>query len=285
MKKRKNNPPLILRVIRSAFPYLEKWAPFISNRIFRLVFYFPLRYPVPEKEVEAQSQAKKFLLDITGKKIQVYSWGEDNAPFVLFVHGWAGRATQFRKFVEPLNVAGYRAVAFDGPGHGRSEGRQTSILEFEESLQNVIKALGEPAAIITHSFGGAATLYAAMNGLPVRKLINIASPSVGDEILKTFLRAINGTWLSAAQFKNYVKKRSGRTFEEYSGLYTIQRLPNPIDLMVVQDEDDKDVIFLHAEELLKAYPAAKLLRTSGLGHNRILKDEHVIAQCVDFIRS
>lgn len=285
MKKKKNNTPVLLRIVRGVFPYLERWAPFISNRIFRLVFYVPLRYPVPEKEMEAQNQARKFLVDITGKKIQVYAWGEDNHPYILFVHGWAGRATQFRKFIEPLNAAGYLVVGFDGPGHGRSEGRQTSILEFEDSLQTIYKSLGEPKAVITHSFGGAATLYAAMNGLPVRKLINIASPSVGDEILKTFLRAINGSWQSAEQFKKYVKKRSGRSFEEFSGLHTIQHLPHPIDLMVVQDEDDTDVLLMHAIELLKVYPSAKLLRTSGLGHSRILKDDHVIARCVDFIKS
>ena len=139
--------------------------------------------------------------------------------------------------------------------------------------------------MVTHSFGGAATLFSAMNGLPVRKLINIASPSLADEILKTFLRPINGSWLSAEKFKNFVKRRTGKEFEEFSALHTIQHLPGPIDLLVVQDEDDTNVIFLHAEELLKVYPSARLLKTTGLGHSRILKDENVIARCVDFINS
>jgi esterase/lipase len=285
MKKRTNNVPILLRITRATFPFLERWMPFVSNRIFRLVFYVPLRYRVPEKEKEIEGAAKKFTITIREKKVQAYAWGETQHPYVLLVHGWAGRATQFRRFIEPLNAAGYRVVGFDGPGHGQSEGRNTSILEFEEVLQVLFKELGEPAAIITHSFGGAATLYAAMNGLPVSKLVNIASPSVPDEILKTFLRAINGSWKSALEFKKYVKKVTGKSFDEFSGLYSIQRLPRPINLMVVQDEDDTDVIYQHAVELLKVYPSAKLLKTTGLGHSRVLKDDEVIAHCVDFIKS
>lgn len=285
MKKKTNNVPVLLRITRSTFPFLEKWAPFISNRIFRLVFYVPLRYRVPDKEMDAGRAAKKFTVSIKGKKIQAYEWGEPVHPYVLLVHGWAGRATQFRRFIEPLNAAGYRVIGFDGPGHGQSEGRNTSILEFEQALHAIYQHAGEPAAIITHSFGGAATLYSAMNGLPVNKLINIASPSVPDEILKTFLRAINGSWRSAEQFKEYVRKETGKSFEEYSGLYSIQRLPRPVNLLVVQDEDDTDVIYQHAVELLKVYPAAKLLKTTGLGHSRILKDDQVIDRCVEFIKS
>lgn len=284
-KKRNSNVPILLRITRSVFPFLERYMPFISNRIFRLVFYVPLRYRVPEKEQEAENSARKFSVNIGGKRLQAYSWGEEKQPYVLLVHGWAGRATQFRRFIEPLNAAGYRVVGFDGPGHGNSEGRNTSILEFEVALHAIFKELGEPATIITHSFGGAATLYSAMNGLPVSKLINIASPSVPDEILKTFLRAINGSWRSAEQFKKYVKQSSGKTFEEFSGLYSIQHLPRPINLLVVQDEDDTDVIYQHAVELLKVYPSAKLLKTTGLGHSRVLKDDEVIARCVDFIKS
>jgi pimeloyl-ACP methyl ester carboxylesterase len=284
-KKRKNNTPFLLRLTRSVFPFLERWAPFVSNRIFRLVFYVPLRYRVPDKEKESEASARQFSLDIGGRNIQVYSWGDETHPYVLLVHGWAGRATQFRKFVEPLNAAGYRVVGFDGPGHGKSDGLKTSFFDFELSLHTIFRKVGEPTAIITHSFGGAATLYSAMNGLPVRRLVNIASPSVGDEILKTFLRAINGSWRSADKFRKYVVRNSGKTFDEFCALHTIQHLPQPIDLLIVQDEEDTDVIPMHAVELMKVYPSAKLFMTKGLGHSRILKDDAVIDRCVTFIRS
>jgi predicted alpha/beta hydrolase family esterase len=151
-------------------------------------------------------------------------------------------------------------------------------------FQALLQKLGAPAAVITHSFGGAAVLYAMMNGLPVKKLINIASPAMEDEILKTYLRAINGSWVSAERFKDYVVKSTGKTFEQFTARYAVQRLPHLIDFLMVQDADDEEVLMMHAEELLKVYPSAKLFKTSGLGHNRVLKDDQVIQACVQFIK-
>lgn len=284
MKKRNNNIPVLLRITRWLFPKLERWFPFLADRIFRLVFYVPVSYRVPGKEKEVEKNADRFIIKVGGRKIQGYSWGDETLPYVLVVHGWAGRATQFRKFIHPLQEAGFRMVGFDGPAHGKSEGTKTTILEFENVLKEIFHQIGVPEAMITHSFGGAATLYSAMNGLPVKKLINIASPSVADEILKTYLRAINGSWPSAEKFKKFVLKKTGKSFEEFAALHAVQHLPQPIDLLMVQDEEDEDVYILHAIELQRVYPSAQLLKTSGLGHTRILKDDEVIKKCIEFIK-
>ncbi len=283
--KKKDHTPWLLKMMRVVYPKLERFLPWVSQYVFRLVFYVPLRYKMPEKEIEASATSEKFSFQAAGKRIQGYSWGSSEAPYVMMVHGWAGRAMQFRKFVKPLQDAGFSVVAFDGPGHGQSEGAKTSILEFEEVMKVLVRLRGTPAAVITHSFGGGAILYAIMNGLPVSKVVNIASPTLADEILKTFLRAINGTWKSAERFKQYVVRRTGKPFEEFTGIYSIQRLPKPIDLLLVHDEDDKDVLIVHAQALMKVYPSARLYQTKGLGHTRILKDDGAIAATVEFIRS
>lgn len=283
-RKKKNNVPLLLRVVRALFPVLEKVAPFLSDRIFRLVFYVPLRYGTPEREQEIAREGVEFTLRVGDKTIRGRHWGDPANPWILLVHGWAGRATQFRKFIPVLLENGYFVVGPDGPAHGQSDGRATSIPEFHQMFLALFRQFGTPAGIITHSFGGAAILYAAMNGLPVTRLVNIASPSIGDEILKTFLRAINGSWSSAERFKKYVIRKTGKPFDEFTALYAVRHLPKPIELMVISDEDDTDVVFRSAEELVRAYPSALLYRTKGLGHNRILKDEQVIARAVDFLR-
>lgn len=283
--KKKDNTPLLIRATRWLYPRLEKWAPSAADRIFRLVFYVPISYRVPEKEEQAASKAEKFTIEVNGKKLQGYSWGDPSKPCILLVHGWAGRVTQFRKFIEPLNEAGFRVIGADGPAHGKSEGMQTSILEFESMLHSLFRKFGNPAAVITHSFGGAAVLYSIMHGLPVSTLINIASPSHEDEILKTYLRAINGNWPSAERFKKFVVQRTGKTFHEFTGLYAIQHIKQPLNLLMIHDEEDRDVVIHQAEEMLKAYPSARLLRTNGLGHTRILKDEQVIRECLSFIGS
>jgi fermentation-respiration switch protein FrsA (DUF1100 family) len=141
-----------------------------------------------------------------------------------------------------------------------------------------------PAGIIAHSFGGAACIYACTQGLPLKKLVTIASPSIGDEVVNTYLRAINGSAPTGNAFKKYVAETYGKTFDEFSSLYLVKHLPHPLPLLIVQDEDDTEVIPRHATELKAAYPSAILYQTSGLGHTRILRDEKVIARSIDFLR-
>jgi esterase/lipase len=279
---KRDKTPLPLQIIRWVYPKLEILSPFLARRLFIKIFFSPLGYATPEKERIVFQQAEKFQVTVNEKLVQCYSWG--GGPVILLVHGWAGRATQFRKFIEMLTAEGFRVVGFDGPAHGHSQGRQTNIIEFAVALREVYKITGVPQAIIAHSFGGGAVLYAAMNGLPVPKLVNIASPTIGDEIISTYLRAIGGTWkLTGDYFKTYIHKTYNKTFDEFTALYFIRHIPQEIQLLLIHDEDDKEVSVRHAEELLKIYPKAVLFSTRGLGHTRILKDESVIRHCVTFI--
>jgi predicted alpha/beta hydrolase family esterase len=278
---KKNKTPFLLTVIQWIFPRLERIAPVVAYRLFTKIFFTPLNYRVPEKELATESKAKKFSVEVGKKKIQCYSWG--TGPVVLVLHGWAGRATQFRKFIEVLSGSGYRVVGFDGPAHGRSQGTSTDIFEFEEALKKVCNHTGVPRAIIAHSFGGSAVLFAAMNGLEVKKLINIASPTIGDEIIYTYLKTIGATWKTGNYFKSYIKRRSGKTFDEFTSLHFIRHLRQETELLLVHDTDDDEVSIAHAREMVKIYPRAVLYETSGLGHTRILRDEGVIRRCVTFI--
>lgn len=278
---KKNKTPFLLTLVQWIFPKLEKIAPFVANRLFIRIFFTPLNYRVPEKELAIERQAKKFTVLVKSKKIQCYRWGE--GPVVLVLHGWAGRATQFRKFIEVLTQSGYQVVGLDGPAHGRSEGSSTDIFEFEEALKKIWDIIGIPRAVIAHSFGGAAVLFAAMNGLAVPKLINIASPTVGDKIIYTYLKTIGATWKTGDYFKSYVKKKSGKTFDEFTSVYFIQHLRQETELLLVHDTDDEEVTIDQAQEMLKLYPRAVLFQTSGLGHTRILRDDAVIQRCVTFV--
>ena len=281
--KQKNQAPLVLRIVRWIYPKAERIAPFAAHWYFARLFFTPLKFRTPEKERKSETFADKFTLTVSGKKVQCYSWGTGDV-YILFVHGWAGRATQFRRFVKPVIAAGYRMVAFDGPAHGNSEGGRTSILEFEEALKKIYDLRGIPEGIIAHSFGGGAVLFAAMNGLPVDKLINIGTPTIGDEIINTYLRTIHGSSSTGVFFKDYMIRKYGKPFDAFTSLHFVKHLPRPVNLLLVHDEDDKEVIIRHAEELVRAYPQAGFVRTQGLGHTRILKDDGVIRTCVTFIR-
>jgi pimeloyl-ACP methyl ester carboxylesterase len=280
---KKDKTPPLLKVVRWIFPKLEAIAPFLAHQYFIKIFFTPLNYQIPEKEKEIQAKSEQFTITAASGKIQCYSWGK--GPVVLLLHGWAGRPTQFRKFIEVLSDEGFRVVGFDGPAHGNSEGKKTNILEFEEVLRKIYETVGTPQAIIAHSFGGSAVLFSAMKGLPVKKLINIASPTIGDEIINTYLRAINGSAKTGTFFKKWMITRFGKPFDQFTSLYFVKHLKQEIELLLVHDENDKEVFLSHALELKKAYPSTQLLITKGLGHTRILKDETVIRNCVTFIQS
>jgi esterase/lipase len=280
--KKKNKTPLFLRIIPVIFPWLEKLAPSLANRFFVYIFFSPVKYRVPDKERIAESHSEKFEMTIAGKKIQCYKWG--NSPnTIVVVHGWAGRATQFRRFVKPCIKAGYQIIGFDGPGHGQSDGKRTNLDEFENVLQKLVEKIGNVSAIVAHSFGGAASLYALTKGLPVTILANIASPTIGDEIINTYLRAIGGSDKTGEAFKKYILEKTGKSFDQFTALEFVKHVSQDLKLVLVHDEDDKDVTIDHPRALIKRFPQAYFLQTKKLGHTRILKDDHVIQSIVTFI--
>ncbi len=277
---KKSKTPLALEIIQWMFPKVEWLSQALAARWFQYLFFTPFRYSPPEKEEEAARQAEKYLIETDGKTIQVYAWGK--GPVVLVVHGWAGRGTQFRKFIAPFNEAGLRIVAIDGPAHGRSEGRRTEIIEFSKVIRQVFDK-EKAIAIIAHSFGGVASLYAISQGMSNKVQINIASPTIGDEIIKTFLRALNASATIGERFKKYVLRKTGKHFDDFSALEIVKHIAPDTHLLLVHDEDDVEVTIEHPRALQKRFPQSILFETKKLGHNRILKEDAVINRCVTFV--
>ena len=95
--KKKIKTPIALRIVGWLFPKVEKIAPWLAKRWFVRIFFTPVRYKMPYGEVEMAQKANTYKVNYEGKQVQVYEWGEGRP--ILFVHGWMGRGTQFRKFV------------------------------------------------------------------------------------------------------------------------------------------------------------------------------------------
>ena len=53
---------------------------------------------------------------------------------------------------------------------------------------------------------------------------------------------------------------------------------------MVHDTQDKEVPFGDAEQFVTTYPYARLYKTEGLGHRRILNSPAVIDEIIDFIQ-
>jgi hypothetical protein len=54
--------------------------------------------------------------------------------------------------------------------------------------------------------------------------------------------------------------------------------------LVIHDEDDTDISWHSGEEIADAWLGARFIKTSGLGHRRIIHDREVIKHITDFLK-
>ena len=217
--------------------------------------------------------------------LSVWSFGQ--GPAVLLAHGWSGHAAQFDAWIEPLVAAGYRAVLFDAPAHGASGGGDTNIMDMAGAIQHVAGLYGPVHAIVAHSFGAPATLFALRHGLKVDRLVLMAAP-LSLTKFSLFVAHVLGLPLSVRgrMQRNMERKLQFRwdeadTDKVLADLVAERRL----DVLLVHDTRDREVPFASAERIAAVVPSARLFATEGNGHTRLLRNSAVIAEASGFLRA
>ena len=81
-----------------------------------------------------------------------------------------------------------------------------------------------------------------------------------------------------------IHERIGAPFSEYTATYWAKFAPE-IPYLILHDKDDKEAAIEHAEALQTLIPKAKVHYTEGLGHVRILRDQSLVKEVIDFIKS
>ncbi len=216
-----------------------------------------------------------------GRHIATWRWGSTDAPAVLLVHGWGGRATQMRRFVFHLAAAGYRVIAYDQPAHGLSDGQLTGLPDFADVLAEVARHHGNVRAVIAHSLGGPATAIALARGLPLERAVLISPPSDLVGFSRRFAR-----WLAIPErvrrsMQAAIEERFGVRWSDLEIARVAPRLR--AEALVIHDRHDTQVPWKQGAALAQHWPGARLLSTRGLGHGRILEDDEVARAAVDFI--
>ncbi|MCZ6701816.1 MAG: alpha/beta hydrolase [Ignavibacteria bacterium] len=280
MKNKNNKLPIGLIFIRWAFKNLEKTLPWLANRWAVNLFFTPIHFPEPEAEKKMALLGSGFTLKHKEKNIRGYYWGQ--GPVVVLLHGWSGRGLQFFKLISTLVDNGYRAVTFDGPAHGKSDGKTTDLLEYSEVIAMVAKKFGDIHSLVGHSFGGVAALYAIREGLAINNLVMISTPTIADDIVREFLNKINASPKVGLFFKKYFLNKFGKDFDSFSARVLAEDI-NDLPILLIHDEEDREVPIQHPLLFQEVKPEAKLIRTTGLGHTRILKNERVIDETISFI--
>jgi len=285
-KIRYPSPPAGLRWLRWQLRILSAVAPALASRQAWQLFCTPRRLLVKPWEAPVLATARRRTVDNpeTGP-VAVYEWGAAAAPAVVLVHGWEHRASFWRAWVLPLLAAGYRVVALDGPAHGASGGRQTTLTGFGEAVQAVVDTVGEVRAIVAHSFGAA-----SVAGLPVRlpaaaplpRLVLLSTPVSPRVVAARFADFLNLSNDVVERFAGHIQQTTGRAADSFAAAAAGPSI-GAEKVLLLHDEGDEIVPFVEGQQIVAAWPGAVLHTTRGLGHNRILRDAAVVQSVVAFI--
>jgi pimeloyl-ACP methyl ester carboxylesterase len=283
---------LTLTAVRTGMRALAHVSPDGAAALAERMFLTPRRHARPAGEREVLAKGRPLFLPTKYGELAAWEWGPEepirfasspafDVPSVLLVHGWEGRGAQLGALVQPLVALGFRVVTFDAPGHGDSSGERSSLFHFAEAISRAAEELGPFRAIVTHSMGGAAALWASRNGALARRLVLIAPPID----LRDFTRSMSLTLGLPEDIRGRVHERLGSRFgvpiEEAQAERIASRMHGP--LLVLHDEDDHEVPIACGEAIVRAWRGAELVRTRGLGHRRILRDAASLAAIVRFV--
>jgi len=265
--------------LRMGFRMLPLLGDAVTARAAERLFCTPRRFRPRASEERWLDAADPFPLRIGARTLTGYAWGR--GPTVLLVHGWEGRAGQLTPLVPALVSAGFRAVTWDAPAHGRSPGKTASLVEFADGIWAAARASGDLHGVVAHSMGAAAAGLALSEGLAPERAAFVASPYSMDVYAAEFARLLG---ISGGVHERMVRSLERRFQVRMSELTFDRLVPTAgVPLLVVHDQDDLEVPHAFGARIAADWPDGELLTTHGLGHRRILRDAHVVRRVTRFL--
>ncbi|MCE5233910.1 MAG: alpha/beta fold hydrolase [Mizugakiibacter sp.] len=221
-------------------------------------------------------------LPVAGEFVATYAWGDPAAqPYALLAHGWSSFGLRFLPWVAALRARGYAVVAFDQPGHGRSSGCLCTLPEFADTVRAVGGHYGDAALAIGHSLGATALAFAQGEAWRAARLVLIAPPADMLAAAGRFMRHVRLAGHLREPFLGWLKRRTGVDARDLQIHRLLPAFGQPG--LVVHDLDDGEVPWEEGERYARHWPGARLLSTSGLGHNRIVDDPDVVDAVLRFL--
>ncbi|MCP3931745.1 MAG: alpha/beta hydrolase [Bacteroidetes bacterium] len=278
--------PMSVKLARMGFTIGGRLFPEFAAKIAYHQFTKP-RIRAKHKVSDVILERARIFEFLYGKRLlKGYEWGEGEQT-ILLVHGWESRGTALRNFVPSLLGKGYKIVTFDGPAHGDSGGYRTNMIHFAGAVKAILNRIPSIRGIITHSFGGASTVFALANWSDapfVEKLVQVAVPNSIEKIFNDAIELMNLPPLASKKFKTILEEKAQQPLHSMN-------LTDAYDLiqvgrsLLIHDEEDKVVPIQSAKEISKVWENSTLVITKGYGHFRLLKNPDVIKRVVEFIES
>ena len=268
----------MLTALRFGFRTLQLCPPLAAHAGARL-FFAPRKkhqpaFRLPSMEVER--------FEVKGKRVPLYRFGHGRP--VLLVHGWESSVARLQDLISALMETGYQVVTFDMPAHGQSTARDTDLIEVSAVIKHLARRYGPFEAGIAHSFGGTCLANAIRERVEVKRLVLFAVPVSAMMMIDVFTDFLQLRGAARDQFRARVANRLEPldVVEDLDARRTISSTGLPG--LIIHDINDVIVPFANAVELRQAHGSMRLIATSGLSHNGVVRDKAAIRACVEFVQ-
>ncbi len=142
-----------------------------------------LQYELPHSTITpalaSEPKMSERLMNVRALNLCLCSWGHEEAPLVLCVHGILEQGAAWSEIAIRLAQKGYRVVAPDLRGHGRSDhvgkGGSYNLLDFLADVDAIAENLTDkPFTLVGHSLGSViAALFASIRPQKVKNLVMV----------------------------------------------------------------------------------------------------------------
>ncbi|MCK6691392.1 MAG: alpha/beta hydrolase [Thermoanaerobaculia bacterium] len=272
------------RLIGMLLNTLASISPGLAGRISFLLLGMPQRKKQKQEEQAFLATADLHFETINGDKVAVYHWGF-RGPVVLLAHGWESHAGRWRKIAPPLVQAGFQVVAVDAPAHGRSSGRRFTMVRYADILRALLQRFGPIHALVAHSVGGAAGIWAMGTVSPAlrpQKAVILASFSHLQTIMDGARQKVGASDALMAAMDAEIERVTGARIAHYSLMRQAEKLGD-VDALLIHDRKDRVTAVQESEKLHRSWPGARALFTEGYGHG--LTAPAVTETVLDFVQA
>ncbi|MEW5872909.1 MAG: alpha/beta hydrolase [Chloroflexota bacterium] len=231
------------------------------------------------------------LMRVNGRSLCVEISGvEDartqNGPWVVLMHHGLGSLGAWRLQSPALVAAGWRVLAYDRWGYGRSDPRPAlSLPTFADDVDDLRALLDltgvRQAALVGHSDGGTLALYfAAQYPQRVTRLVSVAAHIYVEARMEPGIEGVRQAFESDPTFRRALERVHGEKARSvFYNWYDGWRQPENLDwdmrpllsrvacpVLVVQGVEDEHATPQHARHLAQALPDGQLWLLPGAGH-------------------
>jgi len=229
------------------------------------------------------------LVSVNGHKIYLEDHGSPDAPVVVLLHHGLGAVRSWKAQIPALGGRGWRVIAYDRWGYGKSDPRPSlSLPDFAPDLADLEQLLANlqinKLALVGHSDGGKiAMLYTLRHPQKVSRIILVSTHIYVEEKMGLGIQEVRQNYAQDTDFRGKMHKVHGSKADQvfanwFDGWLAVGNHPGEYwdmrpaigeiacPVMVVQGLQDEHASPQHARDIAAAIPGAQLWLVPGVGH-------------------